>query len=343
MNEQIETTKIFLEGAYQGAYTHIPWKEVRNISDSLFPEAAINTIADSAKGMHHRWKEGHDLIMDVTLDTIPNHGLNVAYEQAKHIILTDFPTKAGIPIPAFSQSGLGQYLFELGIPRGFMSVNLLDTGIGILALADSSINIIQAISGNLEWGTLTAFNTFGVGLFEISVGISTENPLLILSGATNIVAGTKSFYDYSTTPYIFGIPIDTLLMSFGSGFVVGGLIAFLINNNLPLTVRLRQSLIDASKSGTLSTLMAINTPLGFAYIGVFTIFQIGKLLNDKEKAYNQIRLKFNSDVYIDLLSEYMLSDGNLKFHCSLHPEHIKKELITNNKLLNVDLKCSIIN
>ena len=95
----------------------------------------VDKNADYLGGFNHRWRGGHDLLADVGR-TLRGKGPVAAAHQAGHIVLADFPTKAGIPIPGFSQSALGSFLANtLHIPRGYLSVNLLETGIGILAVA----------------------------------------------------------------------------------------------------------------------------------------------------------------------------------------------------------------
>lgn len=338
--DQLEISNIILDGVYQGSYTHIPWKQVRHTADKLFPDVAVNKLADSASGLHHRWKEGHDLLVDVVGDTIPNKGLNEAFKQTQHILLTDFPSKAGIPIPGFSQSGLGQFLVDVGIPKGYLSVNLLDTGIGILAITDSASNLISALSGDLAWNTMTAFNTFGVGTVEISAGLATQNPLLIISGGTNIVAGSVSYYDYYITPHFCGVALDTLLMSFGGSFIVGGVIAYILSSESSKEERLKGSVYQGMKSGAVSTLMAINTTLGFSCIGVIALVYTSQVIARKEMDKQRITFSFNPALQLDLFQEYANSELGSHFEYTFI-ERID-EVLNDQNVLKFDLKCSLI-
>ena len=72
-----------------------------------------------------------------------------SFKHAGHVICTDFPTKAGIPIPGFSQAGLGQYLESIGLAKGWLSINIMDGAIGFLAIAEGHADLLKAISGNL--------------------------------------------------------------------------------------------------------------------------------------------------------------------------------------------------
>ena len=123
-------------GGTQCAYMHIPADVLRNTVDGLFPSLAKNAAADAVSGFGHRWVHGHDLIMDIAGQFF-RHPVH-AVKQAGHILLTDFPTKAGIPIPGFSQSGLGSLLVDMGIPKGYLSLNMMDAGIGLLAIGEGS-------------------------------------------------------------------------------------------------------------------------------------------------------------------------------------------------------------
>ena len=185
-------------GGTQCAYMHIPADVLRNTVDGLFPSLAKNAAADAVSGFGHRWVHGHDLIMDIAGQFF-RHPVH-AVKQAGHILLTDFPTKAGIPIPGFSQSGLGSLLVDMGIPKGYLSLNMMDAGIGLLAIGEGSSDLISAMSGNVPMDAWTAFDTFGEGGIELALGYSTQNPLLIGAGIENILAGCvstlKTFTDY---------------------------------------------------------------------------------------------------------------------------------------------------
>jgi len=232
--------------------------------------------------------------------------LHQMYKLITDSSLTDFPTKAGIPIPGFSESGLGQYLINLGIPKGYLSLNLLDTGLGILSIADGTSNLFSAFSGNLEWGAGTFFNTYAKGGIEITLGISTENPLLILGGAENIIAGTKSLYDYSETPYILGIPVQTMLTSLGTGFLFGSVISFLFSKGKPIPERLKQSLTDGTKNGIFSGLFAVNPLLGFSAVATYAVINISKkLASYRGIAFNKL-YHIDIELYLNLLEEYLV-------------------------------------
>ena len=104
----------------QFAYLSIPASELREFCDGMFPTFAKCSQADFIRGAYHRYKGGHDIVLDVG-ETLQHDGISEAFRHFGHIVCTDFPTKAGIPIPFFSQSGLGKAfkasLFHSGIHR----------------------------------------------------------------------------------------------------------------------------------------------------------------------------------------------------------------------------------
>lgn len=127
-------------------YARIPAEQIRAHADQLFPALAHDPGADAVSGQWHRWKHGHDLALDVP-NALVHGGPSIALHRLGHILLTDFVTRQGIPIPGFSQSGLGQLLVEGGIPKGFLNIHCVEGGIGILALSEAGADLLAAIDG----------------------------------------------------------------------------------------------------------------------------------------------------------------------------------------------------
>ena len=259
-------------GSAQYAYMHIPADVLRNTVDGLFPSLAKNVAADAVSGFGHRWVHGHDLITDIVPQFF-RHPVH-ASQQAGHILLTDFPTKAGIPIPGFSQSGLGSLLVDLGIPKGYLSLNMMDTGIGLLAIGEGSCDLISAMSGNVPMDAWTAFDTFGEGGIELALGYSTQNPLLIGAGIENILAGCvstlKTFTDYVDPASFFGHSMTGAIL--GAGF------SYVLNRKRDKGSLDRTVLRTSVRSALLG---ALSSASGYftagAFLG-FTAMQIGKIM-----------------------------------------------------------------
>ena len=259
-------------GGTQCAYMHIPADVLRNTVDGLFPSLAKNAAADAVSGFGHRWVHGHDLIMDIA-GQVFRHPVH-AVKQAGHILLTDFPTKAGIPIPGFSQSGLGSLLVDMGIPKGYLSLNMMDAGIGLLAIGEGSSDLISAMSGNVPMDAWTAFDTFGEGGIELALGYSTQNPLLIGAGIENILAGCvstlKTFTDYVDPASFFGHSM--------TGAILGAGVSYALNRKKGKEALGRTVLGTSARSALLG---ALSSASGYftagAFLG-FTAMQIGKIM-----------------------------------------------------------------
>ena len=249
----------------QRVYMKIPSKELRGFVDSFFPSLAVNPLADSVRGYEHRYVAGHDLFLDVP-KTFASHGPTDGLRHAGHIVFTDFPTRAGIPVPFLSHSGLGQVLEQAGIHRGWLQVSLFDSGIGIFAIAEGATDLAQAIHGTLtmNWGTF--FDTFAEGGIEVGFAIATQNPILLVAGVENILAGMVASWKKLT---VYVDPLD-FFGSAGVSVLVGfGLAYGLANENL------NDASVDAIRSGTVGALFSLSPAFGFGALAGFSAFRIG--------------------------------------------------------------------
>lgn len=268
-------------GGAQYAYIHIPADVLRNTVDGLFPSLAKNAAADFLSGRWHRWKGGHDLIMDIFPEFFRDPVQ--AIRQAGHILLTDFPTKDGIPIPGCSRSGLGMLFDNFtnnigGVihinAREWLSLNIMDAGIGLLAIGEGSSDLISAMSGNVPMDAWTAFDTFGEGGIELALGYSTQNPLLIGAGIENILAGCvstlKTFTDYVDPASFFGHSMTAAIL--GAGF------SYALNRKKDKEALGRIVLGTSARSTLLGVLSSAS---GYFTAGAFLGFsamQIGKIM-----------------------------------------------------------------
>lgn len=268
-------------GGAQYAYMHIPADVLRNTVDGLFPSLAKNAAADFLSGRWHRWKGGHDLIMDIFPEFFRDPVQ--AIRQAGHILLTDFPTKDGIPIPGCSRSGLGMLFDNFtnnigGVihinAREWLSLNIMDAGIGLLAIGEGSSDLISTMSGNVPMDAWTAFDTFGEGGIELALGYSTQNPLLIGAGIENILAGCvstlKTFTDYVDPASFFGHSMTAAIL--GAGF------SYALNRKKDKEALGRIVLGTSARSTLLGVLSSAS---GYFTAGAFLGFsamQIGKIM-----------------------------------------------------------------
>lgn len=253
-------------------YASISASGIRHFVDNTFPYFAKNAVADVASGQGHRWRAGHDLLVDVLPRMTQNPG--EALHQAGHILLTDFPTKAGIPIPGFSESGLGKLLVEMGIPKGYLSLNVVDGVAGIYAIGEGYGDMVSAIQG----GTLdgwTFFDTYGEGVVELCLGVQTQNPLMIAGGAENLAAGvihTANTIDEMivTVEEFFGASLGASLIGMG--------ISLFLSRHLPPPERAKYIAMNGARAALLGGASSISPLLACGLVCGILAYELGKAL-----------------------------------------------------------------
>ena len=226
------------------------FNNLRQTLDQALPYFAKYPPADIASGKWHRFF-GHDPILDV-FSTVYKHGPNEGIRHFGHIILTDFPTKDGIPIPGLSHTGFGDFLVAHGIPKGSLHFNVFETGIGILAVSEGNSDLIAALSGTMLMSTGTFFDTFVEGGGELALGICTGNFIMDAAGIENILAGVVSAW------HTYSIYIDPFSFF---GHALGGAI---IGSMLPLVFKKEDNIALNTGRGALVSGLAAITPW-FAY------------------------------------------------------------------------------
>lgn len=284
----------------QMVYMHIPASDLRNFADSLLPGLAKNPIADCASGMGHRYRAGHDLLLDIP-STFVNHGPGEALKHVGHIIATDFPTKAGIPIPGFSHSGLGHALEQWGIPKAWMSLNISDAGFGFLAIADGHSTLMAAIQEQLSMDFGTALHTFGAGALELKLAmIATTNPVLMTAaGVQNILAGLVATWN---TFSVYVDPLDLFGAAGMSSLLGFGMARGLVGETVSDATR------DAIRSGTVGALYSVSTAFGYGALAGFVVCRLAHALAKHHNTQSQNRLSVDSQAY-RLLVETLCSGG----------------------------------
>lgn len=282
----------------QMVYLHIPATDLRNFVDGIFPSLAKNRIADSASGFGHRYRAGHDLALDVPR-TFSAYGPHEGLRHASHILLTDFPTKAGIPIPGFSHAGLGHLLEQVGITSGWLQLSVFDTGIGLFAIADGASELKLALQGLLTMDATTALHTFGTGGIELSLAIMTENPLLLAGGLMDVLAGLVSTWN---TFFVVVDPLD-FFGSAGLSALLGlGLAYGLTGSSLSDAAR------AAIRSGTVGALYSVSSAFGAGAFAGFVASRLGSALAETHHAFLDARLSVDEHSYQLLIAA--LCSGN---------------------------------
>jgi hypothetical protein len=312
----MDTSEQFLRGGTaviipgQMAYVKLPADAIRKFADRMFPQFAKCPDADFMKGYGHRWAGGHDLLVDVP-NTLVKHGPLRSIRHAGHIVLTDLPTKDGIPIPGLSDSGFGQWLVDAGIPKGYLSIHWADGCLGFLSIAEGSTDLIQAIHGTLVMNSGTFYDTFGEGGMEIAISLALEsvsnlakfpfNPAFAMFGAAeNILAGIISTYQ---TLSVYVDPLDF----FGSAGM-SALIGFGLSYGLA-GKSLSSASIDGVRSGVVGAFFSMSPMFGFGAMAGFVSFKLGKALAEKHNASMNGVLKIDENAYNLLLDE--MCKGNI--------------------------------
>lgn len=259
------------------AYRQIPADSLRHFFDNMFSCLSKNSIADSVKGRMHRWTAGHDLFLDVP-KTIADKGLIKGMKQGGHILLTDFPTKDGIPIPGLSKSGLGKFLTEtLDVPKEYLCLNAMDTIIGVVTMSEGALDIINVVSNQLRMTPELFLDTFVEGGAEMFAGVCCKNPLLIVAGTENVGAGMVATFNTMTHPLWYVSPVDILSGSL-SGAVISLLVSkFILKRDTPESVK------SVLQSASVGGLFALSPCFGIGGLVALLCFGVGKAMAKRDE------------------------------------------------------------
>ncbi len=296
------TLQSLVEHIFPDWLVHSSYGEAYGVVDALNPgqlsslgtKNSINILNHSSVGNLHRWKlRGHDLGLDIP-KILATKGPVEALRQTGHILLTDFVTKAGIPIPFFSEAGLGGILTKYGVDPRWLNVSLFDTGIGIFAINNASSTLAAAISGALQMNSSVFLNTFGEGSIEIALSMASKNPLLLAGGLENITAGIvsawKTFTYYVPATKILGSSLGTAAI----GYVIS---RFLMKKDIQTSFK------EAVKSGAVGGLFSISPSFGLAAMAGLFAYQIGEQMGKDTNEKVAELLKVTDESYTIFLEE----------------------------------------
>lgn len=333
----------------QVAYVKLPADVVLKWVDKKFSLFSECLDADFIKGGGHRWKGGHDLLVDVPR-TFMEHGPIRAFKHAAHVVLTDLPTKAGIPIPGLSgSSNLGQWLRDdVGIHKGYLTMHWADTGVGFLAIAEGATDISQALNDTLPMNEMVFFDTFIEGSFESAFpfvqhwlipasafGINNFNPVFIAAaGVENILAGIISTYQtvsvYVDPLVFFGSAGTSALIGFGLAYGVA-------------VESLSEASINGIRSGAVGAFYSLSPAFGYGALAGFVSYKLGGKLADIHNKSTQAILEIDDKAYELLLDALCKGNVHLTEFLDRAETHITfidnaATLSTNSNLLNTGVK-----
>lgn len=239
-------------------YRLIPAETIRHTVDNLFPALAKNATADCLSGAWHRFRGGHDLFTDVW-NTLKLQGASDAFHQAGHILCTDLPTKAGVPLPLLSRNALGGVLESAGLSPEWLNVNLGDTIVGGMAIAEGSSDLAAAITGEIAMDFSGFCDTFGEGILELTLGGFSKNPLVAIAGAENIAAGIIAAWRH----FSWYVAPETVLGAAGISGACGLIISKCLLGQDNLT-----SLQNSCRSAATGAMFSISSGFGIGLIGI---------------------------------------------------------------------------
>lgn len=252
-------------------YRLVPAETLRHTVDNLFPALAKDTTADCLAGALHRYRGGHDLIWDVG-STLKEQGISKALHQAGHILLTDLPTKSGIPLPLLSRNALGGTLESAGINPAWFNVNLGDAVFGGLAVAEGYSDLAAAISGELPMDFSGFCDTFGEGTLELILSRCTNNPLVLAAGIENITAGLIAAWK----EFSWYVAPDIVLGAAGVSGVCGAVISKCLLKQDDLTV-----LQNSCRSAATGAMFSISSAFGLGLVGAMLWGEVVRRIAEK--------------------------------------------------------------
>jgi hypothetical protein len=288
----VEAALIGATGQY--VYGILDSNKLRKFTDDTFNHFAVNTDADYISGFHHRYKGGHDLLIDIP-NTFINKGFSDAINHAGHVILTDFTTKAGIPIPGFSQSGLGSIMEDFGISKGWMSINIMDGAVGFVAFSEGYSDLEKSFSTDMNMNTFVFFDTYVEGSVEIALSMISSNPILFAAGLENIFSGIIS------TIKTISVHIDPVSF-FGSALssaIVGAGFSLIFSSEY----KIQNVLSSSARASSVGSMFAISPFFGFGLILGYSAHQLGIFLSARDNKSKDLNIFINKSVFQNILKE----------------------------------------
>lgn len=187
-----------------------------------------------------------------------------------------------------------------------MQINVCETGLGILAVAEGSTDLLKAYDGALSMDTGVFFDTFMEGGIEIGLSMLTENPILLAGGVQNILAGLISTWNTLVVHVDHVTFLGSAVTSALLGFAMG---AACTRSSLATNTR------AAIRSGVVGALFAVSPAFGFGALAGFVVHGIGGTLAVMHDANSQAVLKVDEAGYRMLIDE--LCRGNTHLHAFL--------------------------
>jgi hypothetical protein len=171
----------------------------------------------------------------------------------------------------------------LKIPKGYLSINIVEGLCSILVVAEGHSDLINALASGLQMSPMVFFDTFGEGILEIAGGVLLPpSPLklsLLIGGIENTLAGIVSTYK-TISSYVSP---DLFFGGFIFSAIIGGILTAIINRNKPLPELFESVFSTAIKSGLIGAAGAVSTFFGMGVFLGLTAYIIGKAADNYDK------------------------------------------------------------
>ena len=255
------------------------WMDATGPFKSLYPEGV-------SVGWHRM--QGHHFVTD-GIRAFENSNLSTI-DFYRHLA-TDVVTKNGLPIlpESFVRSLASTLEVSPTQIMPWISMNVLDIGASVFAVAHTGSNVTSIVYGTAEWGLGYAANTFGAGALEVVTGIATQNPIIISSGAVDIACGSITAFNYYTQPFFCGVPVGDILSSslVGASFstVLAGVEVLLTRKQRKMTAQIPMLAERIGTAGLLSSLSAIAVPLSITIGLGITGYKLAKVTGENTNNY----------------------------------------------------------
>lgn len=328
----ITTLGISLPGQalpYMGKIGLFDHSVVEKLTKSLLgatKQTFTGTWMDCSQGFSNNFPKGvsvgyhrirnHHFITDA-IKVLKNRELSIV-DFYKHLG-TDVVTKAGIPIiPESLTNNLARMLnISTNQIAPWVQMNILDIGVSVLSVYDTTKNVYNVLVGNAEWSFGYALKTFGGGSLKIIGGVKTANPILVSSGSIDILCGSVTAYKYYSQPFFMGVPVKEIMQSASFGIAISGILGvveiMLAKGSMTNSEKVKLLSKRVLVGGALSAISKISNPVGISIgLGIEGFKLVKKISEDDNSYISAMPVKANLAKKID---EYIIENyvGKEKF------------------------------
>ena len=181
----------------------------------------------------NKFEIGHS-VYGKMMDAVGRTKKVLAHRLYGHHLIYDFPYSSHENVPAFLEHELSDLFTKMGLPiipgeilentpllkyckkltKNWNFVNGFDILAGTIAVWQGVEKVSEAFNYELTIDTFSDFaKTFGIGVFELAIALSSANPFLLIATGLHLTSGVRALFNDSAT-IIFRKNIDTLFIEF---------------------------------------------------------------------------------------------------------------------------------